>query len=152
MGDTSLRTLKDRAAELCEKERRRLMERFEARKYLRGQTIIEQGRGSEGLFLIESGTAEVVRDGRDIASLEEGEMFGEISLLLRSDATATVRAATNARVLLLSRALFNELIMTHPQILELVSDLEEARLELPEHRASLPRALVSDSDGGSAFL
>lgn len=133
-------------------ERERLVARFENKKYLRGQPIIEQHKQTEGLYLIASGSVDVERNNDVIASLTDGEMFGEISLLLRSSATATVRATTNTRVLLLPRSVFNELIMTHPQILELVNDLREERLCLPEHETSLPRELVSELDGGSAFL
>lgn len=133
-------------------DRTALMEKFEAVRFLRGRAIIEQGKDADGLFLIVSGAVDIERDDEVIATLSEGELFGEISLLLRSKATATVRAAENTRVLLLSRGLFNELIMTHPQILELVSELKEERTATASHGVSLPRDLVSELDGGGALL
>jgi CRP-like cAMP-binding protein len=133
-------------------ERKPLIDKFEIVKFLRGQTIIEQNKDVAGLFLIASGAVEIDCDGEIKASLSEGEIVGETSLLLRSKATATVRATKNTRALLLPRSVFNELIMTHPQILELINDLKEERLNIPSHVTSLPRDLFSEMDGGSALL
>ena len=79
-------------------------------------------------------------------------MFGETALLLHTKTAATVRAKENTRALFLPGTAFAELIMTHPQVLELVSELKEERISLPAHRSSLPRDLFSDLDGGSALL
>ena len=130
-----------------------LMAKFESVKFLRGQTIIELDKDAAGLFLIVSGTVEIDCPSGEKASLTEGDIFGESSLLLRTKATATVRAIENTRALLLPRTLFNELIMTHPQILELVSGLQEKRQCYRSTAASIvPRDLISEMDGGGALL
>ena len=48
--------------------------------------------------MIESGEAEVVGDGRVVATLGPGEGFGEIALLRRTRRTATVRASSELRL------------------------------------------------------
>ncbi len=61
-----------------------------------GGTVFEQGDVGDRYFVIESGEAEVVGDGRVVARLGPGEGFGEIALLRRVRRTATVRAGSSA--------------------------------------------------------
>ena len=60
--------------------------------------MFRQGDIGDRYFVIESGEAEVIGDGRVVATLGPGEGFGEIALLRRSRRTATVRAASELRL------------------------------------------------------
>ena len=62
-----------------------------------GDVIVEQGSIPHDLFVIEDGTAEVVRDGEPIATLGPGEVLGEMGLLRLRRRAATVRATTDVR-------------------------------------------------------
>lgn len=57
-----------------------------------GEVVISQGEVGDRYFVIVAGEAEVVGDGRLVASLGPGEGFGEIALLRSTRRTATVRA------------------------------------------------------------
>jgi MFS family permease len=70
----------------------RLARSVEPITVLAGHFVFEQGDVGDRYFVIESGQAVVVGDGRDIATLGPGEGFGEIALLRRSRRTAGVRA------------------------------------------------------------
>ena len=63
-----------------------------------GRAVFSQGDEGDRFFVIESGVAEVVGDGRVVATLAAGEAFGEIALLRRVPRTATVRAVTDLRL------------------------------------------------------
>jgi MFS family permease len=63
-----------------------------------GRPVFDQGDVGDRYYVIESGEAEVVGDGRVVATLGPGEGFGEIALLRRVRRTATVRAATELRL------------------------------------------------------
>jgi MFS family permease len=63
-----------------------------------GQVVFHQGDVGDRFYVIESGTAEVIGDGRLVASLGQGQGFGEIALLRRVRRTATVRAASPLRL------------------------------------------------------
>jgi MFS family permease len=63
-----------------------------------GQAVFRQGDPGDRFYVIETGRAEVVGDGRLVTTLGPGEGFGEIALLRRLPRTATVRAATNLEI------------------------------------------------------
>jgi CRP-like cAMP-binding protein len=117
-------------------ERKVLIEKFMARDLESGEKVVEETQPSDGLYVVMSGELSVKRrgDGAEvaIAALKEGEVFGEISLLTKRPATATVHAAKPSTVLRLPRQTFDELVCTHPQILALVSDLSDERLQLQQ--------------------
>jgi hypothetical protein len=60
-----------------------------------GRAVFRQGDPADRFYVIETGTADVIGDGRLVATLGPGEGFGEIGLLRRVPRTATVRAATD---------------------------------------------------------
>ncbi len=63
-----------------------------------GESVFRQGDVGDRYFVIESGHADVIGDGRVVASLGPGEGFGEIALLRRIRRTATVRASSELRL------------------------------------------------------
>ncbi|MBN9685277.1 MULTISPECIES: cyclic nucleotide-binding domain-containing protein [unclassified Corallococcus] len=124
------------------KDRRNLVERFRARDVERGEVIIREGDATDGLYVVLSGEVEVHKSGQRLTSLKEGDLFGEISLLQKTPATATVEASRHTTLLRLPREDFDSLISSHPQVLMLVSDLSDERLRRTQH--------VLDSQAGSA--
>ncbi|NVJ06957.1 cyclic nucleotide-binding domain-containing protein [Myxococcus sp. AM001] len=110
------------------KDRRALVERFRSRDVERDAVIIRDGDPTDGLYVVLSGEVEVRKDGHLLTQLREGEVFGEISLLQKTPATATVTATRHTSLLRLPRADFDALISSHPQILALISDLSDERL------------------------
>lgn len=110
------------------KDRRALVERFRSRDVERDAVIIRDGDPTDGLYVVLSGEVEVRKDGHLLTQLREGDVFGEISLLQKTPATATVTATRHTTLLRLPRADFDALISSHPQILALISDLSDERL------------------------
>jgi CRP-like cAMP-binding protein len=113
-------------------QRRALVEKFRMRQAAPGEKVIAEGKSSDGLYVVLHGLVEVTVQQREVALLKEGEIFGEMSLLTREPASATVTAQSNAILLRLPRDSFQELVVTHPQILALVSELTEKRRKAVE--------------------
>ncbi len=112
-------------------ERARIMERFRTREVTAGERVVAEGRPSDGLCVVLSGSFDVHRRQGPrrmlVGRLSEGDVFGEMSCLSKKPATATVTARRAGMVLRLPRAEFDELVVTYPQILELVSELSDER-------------------------
>lgn len=71
-----------------------------------GRTLVEQGAtGHEGFVIVE-GEAVVKRNGRKIATLGPGDVFGELSLFDGGPRSATVTATTELEVLVIGQREF----------------------------------------------
>ncbi len=68
----------------------------------------------------------------ELARLKEGELFGEMSLLQKTPATATVSAAKHTSLLRLPREDFDALVSTNPEVHALVSELTANRARANE--------------------
>jgi CRP-like cAMP-binding protein len=136
------------------KDRRTLVERFRARDVERDEVIIRDGGETDGLYVVLSGEVEVRKDGHLLTRLKEGDLFGEISLLQKTPATATVMATRHTTLLRLPRTDFDQLISSHPQILVLISELSDERLRRTQRvlgAAAVSSALPVD-DGEELIL
>ncbi len=64
-----------------------------------GEFIVRQGQIGNGLYIIVSGSARVIRGSAEIARLGEGEFFGELSVIDQRPRMASVEAAEDCRLL-----------------------------------------------------
>ena len=89
--------------------------------------LVKEGKASDGLFVVLHGTVEMSAQNVSLARLKQGDLFGEMSMLSREPASATVTSPGNTLLLRLGRAEFQELVAKHPQLLALVSYLSAQR-------------------------
>ncbi len=67
-----------------------------------GTVLLREGDFSTELVVIEEGTAEVFRDGKVLAGLGPGDVFGEMGVLEKEVRTATVVATSRVRLIKLT--------------------------------------------------
>jgi CRP/FNR family transcriptional regulator, cyclic AMP receptor protein len=67
-----------------------------------GQVLIREGDYSTELIAIEQGTADVIRGGRKIASLNPGDLIGEMGLIEHRRRNADVIATSPMRLIKLT--------------------------------------------------
>jgi cAMP-dependent protein kinase regulator len=118
---------------LAPAQRQELAHIFELRMLEAGRVIIEQGQQGDALYLLLQGQCTPLfrrLDGRENAfpPLREGDVFGEISLLLGQPATATVRAETPCQVLRLAREPFEQYLSSQPGVRAALMRLGTERL------------------------
>ena len=82
-----------------------------------GRSLITQGAPSDSFYVLLSGEADVVIDGTHRRTLEAGDFFGEISMLDRGPATATVTIKKPARMMVMSHMQFRDAIKGNPDLL-----------------------------------
>jgi CRP-like cAMP-binding protein len=85
-----------------------------------GRDIVREGDPGEEFYVITSGRADVQRAGRDIATLDAGDFFGELALFDNAPRNATVTAASDVALVSLSRIAFDKVIAEMPAIRESV--------------------------------
>ena len=103
------------------------------RDYKPGATIVEQGRTGNGLYVVMSGRVEVVEglyteNPRRLATLGEGEFFGEMALLEEKPRSATVRALQETTCVGMDRWLFIAQLRRDPEIAILMLQAMARRL------------------------
>jgi CRP/FNR family cyclic AMP-dependent transcriptional regulator len=81
-----------------------------------GKVLITEGERGREFFVVISGEVEVRRKGRKVATLGPGTYFGEIALLSQQPRTATVKAITPLRVLVIADREFVDLLDAVPEL------------------------------------
>jgi CRP/FNR family transcriptional regulator, cyclic AMP receptor protein len=94
----------------------------------RGRVLTRQGEAADTFYVLLDGEAEVEIDGRPRRVLHAGDFFGEISMLDRGPATATVTTRTSARLMVMSHPQFRDAIKGNPDLLLPVLEAVAERL------------------------
>jgi uncharacterized protein YhbP (UPF0306 family) len=93
-----------------------LAARLETVRVAAGDTIVRQGAPADKFFIIVDGEVDVLRDEaagqapKKVASLKQGQFFGEMAILRDSPRTATVQAVTPTTLLTMDRDVFRNLV------------------------------------------
>ena len=82
-----------------------------------GHKLTTQGKPGESFYVILDGEAVVEIDGEPRRTLKAGDFFGEISMLDRGPATATVKIKSDARLLVMSHSQFRDTIKSSDGLL-----------------------------------
>jgi hypothetical protein len=128
-----------------------------------GQILFREGDKGSEMYILESGSVEIVRGGAVLATLEAGDFFGEMAILEDQPRFATAQAKSDARVLKIERATFADLLRANVEIAvrimrKLVARQRRAEQRLAEANAELaklksagaPVAAVSATPGPTA--
>ena len=99
---------------LSREELARVVQASEELDVAAGDELVTEGRIGREFFLILSGEAVVQRDGEEIARLDPGQWFGELSLIDHKPRSATVVAASDMKLLVLGQGEFAGLLDSVP--------------------------------------
>jgi len=88
--------------------------------YGNGETIVRQGEAGESMFVVLSGGVSVVIEPsrEEVARIQPGGYFGEMSLLTGEPRSATVVAAGDVTVVEIGADLFRRIAAVHPGAIE----------------------------------
>ena len=100
-----------------------------------GETLFAEGEPPGSLYIILDGTIELERQGRSLGAAGEGEPLGTWSLFDDRPRQATARAGQTARLLIVDREEFYDVLAQHVEITRsLVQHLVRRLLSLTEIR------------------
>ncbi len=98
-------------------------------QYKDGEYIIKKGDPGKNLYIILSGKVDVLGDDNiRIATLEKGDVFGEMSLLSGDSIGATIKAANLTKILYLQSKDFRRVLHRYPQLQMYLARLLTRRL------------------------
>ena len=115
-------------ASLSKREREvvgRFMDRVDVEA---GRVLASEGSFAHEFFVIDSGSATVSRGDAPIRTLGPGDFFGEIALLEADRRTATVKAETEMRLIVMHSRDFHSMMAEAPDVAERVRAVMQERL------------------------
>ena len=122
-------------AELTDGERRALAAELSDEPYVAGDVISREGEVSDSLFILASGSVEIVRAGTDasgerqhLADQTAPNHFGEMGLLTGSARSGTVIARDDVLCYRLEKRGFDAILHARPEIAEAMAQVVAARL------------------------
>src|SRR5215216_6354668 len=86
-----------------------------------GKALTREGEFGHEFFVIESGTADVTRNGVRVNQLGPGDFFGEMALLEEDRRTATVMTTSPMRLIVMTRSSFRAMERSMPRVHEAVA-------------------------------
>jgi CRP-like cAMP-binding protein len=92
-----------------------------------GTELARQGEWAYEFFVIEDGSAEVLRDGERIAELGPGDFLGEMGIVNQAVRNATVTTTSPSRVIVMTAQAFRSISRANPDVAQRIADAVEKR-------------------------
>jgi Ion transport protein/Cyclic nucleotide-binding domain len=102
-----------------------------AQTYAPGGYIVREGEIGREIFFISRGRMEIITEGGDNAHgvFEDGDYFGDLSLLLGERRTASVKALSYCELFVLEERSFNEIRKEYPEFREVLKKMSSEKTE-----------------------
>ena len=134
-----------------------LADKFVQKEYKAGETIIEAGSSADEVLLIAHGRVERLRPGRYgdenvLEVLSDGDHYGSRTVLETADQwDATLRAATDCIVLMLSQRDFEQLLEQHEALRGHIDSIRDV-LRQPTNRTGEAEVALASGHAGEPAL
>ena len=94
--------------------------------FQKGDFIFRQGDPGDVMYALVDGDVEIIFDGSQISIVKPGEVLGEMALIDKKPRSATARALTDCKVVVINEQRFNFLMQQTPvfvaEIMKVMSD------------------------------
>jgi hypothetical protein len=118
---------------LGEKETENLFEKAMHRSFTYGENVVEEGETGDSMFVIKKGEARVTSNilGKyvELATLKEGDIFGEMVFLSGRPRTASVVAVGDLEVLEVTSELLQEVVENNPEVQNRIAEFFYSRVQ-----------------------
>jgi CRP-like cAMP-binding protein len=117
----------DLFSSLSRRERKTLAQYTDELDIPEGRELVREGDFAYEFFVIESGRAEVVRDGHHVADLGPGDFLGEMGLVAHATRNATVIARSPMTVVVMTGPAFRAMEASIPSVAQRIREAIEER-------------------------
>jgi CRP-like cAMP-binding protein len=114
---------------LSRDERRTVAQHAEEIDVAEGTELVRQGEFAYEFFVIEDGTADVLRDGGRIAELGPGDFLGEMGIVSQAVRNATVVTTSAASVIAMTSQDFRAMQRSSPSVASQIQAAVEERCQ-----------------------
>lgn len=133
---------------LVKVDRLELARKTKEKSYAAGELIVEQGSVGDEMYIVKKGELKVWQGSNQqklaIATLKQGDFFGELGLLTGEKRIANIQSETQVQLYVLSRADVADLFKRNEQVLkELKREVLRRSKEVSEVKASFQEATRS---------
>ena len=119
-------------APLSEVELGKLVQQVSIQSFAAGETAVQQGEPGDSFYIIKKGRVDVIVEKAKgeavvVATLGQGNFFGEMSLLTGAVRTASIRVKEDAEFIVINKESFRSTLANNPSIAEAMSQLLSER-------------------------
>jgi CRP-like cAMP-binding protein len=132
---------------LTDDERAELARGAKRSLFAAGETIVRQGEAGSSMFVVSRGAATVTLEpgNQEVARIERGGFFGEMSLLTGDPRTATVRTAVDSELLEITVEAFRRFVLANPSAVDQIGEaVAVRRAELSQHAAASAAGVIAE--------
>jgi CRP/FNR family transcriptional regulator, cyclic AMP receptor protein len=112
---------------LSSEERRAIAPHADEIEVPEGTELVRQGEFAYEFFVIEDGTADVMRDGERIAELGPGDFLGEMGIVGKVVRNATVVTTSFVRAIVMTEQALRSITRTNPAVADRITAVVEER-------------------------
>ena len=116
-------------ASLSDKERRRIAQSADEVDLPEGEHLVREGRFAYEIFVIEEGTAKVLRGDEHIADLGPGDVIGEMATMTDGQRNATVVATSPMTLIVMTAREFRHVAKDMPVVGDRLRSIIEERTQ-----------------------
>jgi CRP/FNR family cyclic AMP-dependent transcriptional regulator len=128
MNESQLASI-DLFSSLSKRERREIANRADEIEVPEGTPLVREGEFAYEFFVIEEGSAEVLREGEHVADLGPGDFLGEMGIVAQAPRNASVVAREPTRVMVLSEQDFRGVARSFPAVAQRIREAVRERSE-----------------------
>ncbi len=133
-------------------ELRQLIEIGYRKTLSESEILFHENENSNTFYIILSGSVEVfvAKLDKHLTNLEQGDFFGELSLILGMPRTATVKAIENTILFCINKSNFKQLLQKHPELYRIIiKALTQRKNELEQRQKQLRELGLIDEEEDS---
>jgi CRP/FNR family cyclic AMP-dependent transcriptional regulator len=112
---------------LSEEAHETIIQRITMEYFPTNHVLFQKGDQGDAMYIIKTGSIQILDGDKQLAQLEQGSFFGEMSLIENQLRNASARTLTECEVFILKREEFEKLMQETPEIAAKIQETYNSR-------------------------